>query len=375
MSKLEFALWDAVGGYQETGVEMAEVYEEHIRLAQRIEALGWHSYFVIEHQNSPVGRITAPSVYLTAIARATSRLRLGAMMWQLPFYHPIRLAEEVAMLDQLSHGRVEFGTGIGVHEHEFIRWGVDYYQRAAISEEVIKIVKLAWTQDEVTYDGKYFHFDEALPQPKPYQKPYPPIWAAVHSDAAVEFAARNNYNVSQNLDTDEVVARKFALYRQVWRECEHGGPMPRIFLQRQVHVAETDAQAEAEARQYLATRAGGAVPVGGGPIEQTRIGWGTHARGMGRDSERADDKARGETMAQAAKSYEYNIENGLALVGSPETVIKKLQAGQEQIGYDIFATNHQIGRMPKELVLKSIELFGREVIPPSSSRPSRRGET
>src|SRR5688500_5207445 len=120
MSKLDFALWDSVGGYVPEGAVMADVYEDHIRLATRVEELGWHSYFVIEHQNSPVGRITAPSVYLTAVARETSRLRIGAMMWQLPFYHPIRLAQEVAMLDHLSHGRVEFGTGIGVHEHEFI---------------------------------------------------------------------------------------------------------------------------------------------------------------------------------------------------------------------------------------------------------------
>ena len=69
---------------------------------------------------------------------------------------------------------------------------MDYYQRAAIAGEVLDVVKQAWTQDEVTYEGKYFRFDEALPQPKPYQKPYPPIWAAVHSDAAIAFAARSN---------------------------------------------------------------------------------------------------------------------------------------------------------------------------------------
>lgn len=363
MAKMDFAFWDAVGGYSEKYETMADRYDDHIRLAQQVEELGWQSYFVIEHQNSPVGRITAPTVYLTAVARATSRLRIGAMMWQLPFYHPIRLAQEVAMLDQLSRGRVEFGTGIGVHEHEFIRWGQDYYQRAAISEEVLQIVKMAWTQDEVTFDGKFFTFDEALPQPKPFQQPYPPIWAAVHSDAALEFAARNNYHVSQNLDTDDVVARKFQLYRDVWKQCEHAGPMPRIFLQRQVHIAETDEKAHDEARQFIASRTGGAVPVGGGPIAQTRIGWGSHARGMGRDSERADDKARGETIRNAANSYEFNIENGLAVVGSPETVIKTLQASQAKIGYDIFCTNHEIGRMPDEMVKNSIRLFGKEVIP------------
>ena len=363
MARIDFAFWDAVGGYSGPSESMADVYDEHIRLAQELEQTGWHSYFVIEHQNSPIGRITSPTVYLTAVARATSTLRIGAMMWQLPLYHPMRLAQEVAMLDQLSRGRVEFGTGIGVHEHEFIRWGVDFYQRAAISGEVMQIVKMAWTQDEVTFNGKYFHFDEALPQPKPFQKPYPPIWAAVHSDAAIEFAAKANLHVSQNLDIDEVVARKFDLYRKIWREQNFPGPMPRVFLQRQVHVAETDAKAHEEARQYITTREGGAVPVGGGPIERTRIGWGTHARGMGSDSERPDDKSRGETIFRAGKDYECNIESGLAIIGSPETVMRKLEAGKKQIGYDIFCTNHEIGRMPKELVRNSIRLFGKEVVP------------
>ena len=364
MATLKFAFWDSIA-HTTTGTAIADEYDAHISLAQRIEELGWHSYFVIEHQNAPMGT-SAPSVYLTAVARATSRLRVGAMMWQLPFYNPLRLAQEVAMLDQLSRGRVEFGTGIGVHEHEFIRWGVDYYQRAAISEEVLALVKMAWTRDEVTFQGKYFQFDEALPHPKPFQQPHPPIWAAVHSDTSVEFAARNNYHVAKNLDTDEVVAGKFDLYRRIWKESGHAGAMPRMFLMRTVHVAPTDEQAHEEAREFLAA---GAERVGGGPIAQTRIGWGSHQRGMGRDSERADNKARGATMAQAARDYQFSIDNGLALVGSPSTVIRKLQEGQQRMGYDLFCTNHQIGRMPPEMVTRSIELFGKEVIPAFAAEP------
>jgi alkanesulfonate monooxygenase SsuD/methylene tetrahydromethanopterin reductase-like flavin-dependent oxidoreductase (luciferase family) len=357
MGPLQFAFWDSIP-HTSTGTAIADEYDAHIRQAQRVEALGWHSYFVIEHQNGAMGT-TAPSVFLTAVARETSKLRLGAMMWQLPFYNPVRLAQEVAMLDQLSRGRVEFGTGIGVHEHEFIRWGMDYYQRAAVSEEVLAIVKMAWTRDEVTFDGKYFHFDEALPYPKPFQQPHPPIWAAVHSDVSVEFAARNNYHVAKNLDTDDVVAGKFDLYRKIWSDSGHAGPMPHIFLMRSVHVAPTDEQAHQEAREFV----GSNERVGGGPIAQTRIGWGSHARGMGRDSERADNKARGQTIAEASRNYEFNIDNGLAIVGSPETVIRRLQEGQQRMGYDLFCTNHQIGRMPPDLVARSVELFGKEVIP------------
>ncbi len=188
----------------------------------------------------------------------------------------------------------------------------------------------------------------------------------MHSDTSVEFAARNNYHVAKNLDTDDVVAGKFDLYRKVWRESGHGGAMPRIFLMRSVHVAPTDEQAHAEAREYVVT---GGERIGGGPIAQTRIGWGSHARGMGSDSERADDKARGQTMAQAARDYQFNIDNGLTLVGSPETVIRQLQAGQARMGYDLFCTNHQIGRMPSDVVDGSIELFGKEVIPAFKNAP------
>jgi alkanesulfonate monooxygenase SsuD/methylene tetrahydromethanopterin reductase-like flavin-dependent oxidoreductase (luciferase family) len=177
----------------------------------------------------------------------------------------------------------------------------------------------------------------------------------------VEFAAKGNFHVAQNLDTDAVVAQKFDLYRKIWRECNHAGPMPRIFLQRQVHIAETDEKAHEQARTYVAKREGGAVPVGGGPLEKTRIGWGTHARGMGRDSERPDDKARGETIFRAGRDYDFNIENGLAIVGSPDSVIRQLRDGKKRIGYDIFCANHEIGSMPKEMVRNSIRLFGEVV--------------
>ena len=357
MARLDFAFWDAVT-YRD-GTHIADVYGQHIRLAQRIEELGWHSYFVIEHQNSPVGRCTAPSVYLSAIASNTSTLRFGGMIWQLPFYHPLRLAQDVAMLDQISRGRVEFGTGVGVHEHEFIRWGVDYYQRHEIAEEVLDVVKLAWTQDEVTYKGRFFQFEEALPQPKPFQEPHPPIWAAVHSDSSIEHAARMGYNMAKNGDTDDIVADKFDLYRRVRRESGHATD-PRIFLMRAVHVAETDEQAHEEARQYIAT---GVARVGGGPIANTRVGWGSNSRGMGRDSEAFDNKRRGEIMAAASKSYEYNIDNGIAVVGSPETVTRHLQEIQDRMGFTLFCTNHQIAGMPPSMVDRSIELFGKEVIP------------
>lgn len=363
MKALDFALWDGFGVYANEEVPTADLYDDHLDLVRELDEAGWHSYFIIEHQNAPSGRISAPEVWLAAVARATRRLRFGVMMWQLPFHHPIRLAQEVATLDQLSRGRVEFGSGIGVHEHEFLRWDIDYYKRAAIAEEALAIIRKAWAADEVTFDGEHFRFDEALPQPRPYQQPHPPIWAAVHSDEAIAWAARNNFNLAKNLDTDDVIAHKFDLFRQVWAQSGHAGPPPRIFLQRQVHVAETDDLAHAQARRYMATGEVNPVITSGGRIAQTRIGWGSHARAMGRDSERPNDKARGETLRRAKMDYQFAIDTGLVIIGSPDTVAARITAAQERLGFDLFCTNHEIGAMPADMVRRSIRLFGEAVIP------------
>lgn len=91
--------------------------------------------------------MSAPNIYLTALARATSTIRFGMMIYQLPFHHPIRLAEDTAMLDHLSRGRLEFGAGTGVTPHEFLRWNVDFDRRRDISEEAMEIILQAWTKD------------------------------------------------------------------------------------------------------------------------------------------------------------------------------------------------------------------------------------
>ena len=115
MGKLEIGLYDVFT--QATMVQAptaADVYDEHIRTAQEAEQLGYKYYFSIEHQTSTVSYLSAPNVYLTALARNTSAIRFGVMIYQLPFHNPIRLAQDAAMLDHLSRGRLEFGAGTGV---------------------------------------------------------------------------------------------------------------------------------------------------------------------------------------------------------------------------------------------------------------------
>ena len=174
---LEFGIMDGFGDIARYATA-AEGYDQHIRDAVLGERLGYRYYFFVEHQNATFNYVSSPSVYLASLARETTSLRFGPMVYQLPMYHPMRLAQDTAVLDNLSHGRLDFGAGFGIQAHEFIRWKLPFGERRAMGEEVMDIVLKAWTQDEVTYDGQYWKFDEALPKPKPYQQPYPPVgWA------------------------------------------------------------------------------------------------------------------------------------------------------------------------------------------------------
>ena len=353
MSRLEFGIFDPFRGFEFDGASsIAEVYEQHIREAQLAEQLGYRYYFLIEHQSAVVGQITSPAVYLTAVAQHTSAIRLGTMIFPLPFYHPIRLAQDAAMLDHLSHGRLEFGFGLGTSQHEFQRWHVPYSQRREMAEEAMEIILESWLGESVTSQGKYWAFDEALPVPKPYQKPHPPIWVAAHSLPSFEYAARKNFNVAQNIDVDPVIARNFESWRGLWKAQEHPGPMPHTFLTRSVWVAETDEQAREEAEDSLLL----SYTLGAEKIKNSRIGPGTRE-----DTPRGREANR--VFQGMATSYDFWVDNGLALVGSPDTVVRQLKDSQRRLGYDVFCANFRFGPMPNELVEKSIRLFGQEVMP------------
>jgi alkanesulfonate monooxygenase SsuD/methylene tetrahydromethanopterin reductase-like flavin-dependent oxidoreductase (luciferase family) len=360
LANLQFGIMDGFGDV-ETYDCAADAYEQHIKDAVTAEGLGYNYYFFIEHQNAPFAYISAPSVYLAALARETSRLHFGPMVYQLPMHHPVRLAQDAAMVDNLSRGRLEFGAGYGIHAHEFMRWELDFHQRRAMGEELMDIVLKAWTEETVTYKGKYWSFDEALPKPKPYQQPYPPVWIGAHSQVSLDYAAKHNFNVGQNIDIDDVIARKFDYFRTKWKEYGHPGPQPRTLIARHVHVAETDEQAREEAEpQLLKGFFGGGTAMQ--KIAATRIGFGGDPRMTGGERN-PDIEERGRVFAELTKSYDFWIDNGVAIVGSPETVVRRLREQQARLGYDIFLAQHQLADMPRELAVKSLELFGKEVIP------------
>lgn len=351
--KLEFGLFDAFAEVELVDQATADAYDEHIADAQLAEQLGYGYYFFIEHQNAPFACITAPSVYLAALARATTTLRIGPMVYQLPMYHPIRLAQDAATVDQLSHGRLEFGVGYGTRTYEFEPWNLKFEDRREMGVEALEIVIKAWTEEHVTYEGAFWSFNNALPRPKPFQQPHPPIWVGAHSPASFDYAAEHNFHVGQNIDVDTVAGEKFAYWRDKWKSFNHAGPIPRQLLARHVHVADTDERARAEAEPWMLR---GMRPGSGAasPIDVS-------ARPALERTPEREEFAR--VYKGTAESFDFWIDNGLALIGSPDTVIRQIEAQRERVGHDLLCAQHHISDMPAELVRGSMRLFGERVIP------------
>ena len=324
-------------------------YPALIRSIQDAERSGYEYYFLIEHQSTPYPGVTSPNVFLAAVAQATTTIRLGAMVYQLPFHHPIRLAQDIATLDRISGGRVEFGLGYGVAPAEFASWHVDFDRRREMGIEAMEIIRKAWTGESFSYDGQYWKFTDAIAQPVPFQTPHPRIWMGAHSHASFDYAAAMNFDLAQNIDVENVIAEKFAYFHKAWDARAHSGPRPRTMIVRHVHVAETDELAIAQAQPYMREGLAGQRGV-------------NLARSVKPDAS-AERKETARIYLESTKGYDFWVGEGLAFVGSPASVIEQIRKQRARIGYDILLTHHHITTMPDGMVRESQRLFGEHVIP------------
>ena len=347
---LKFGLFDTFSHREGEMRRAAELYQEHLEDASRADRLGYDYFFFIEHQNAGFPCVTAPSVYLAALAQVTKRIRIGAMVFQMPLHHPVRLAQDTALVDQLSQGRFDFAIGYGTRLGEFTPWDLPFDDRREMGIECMEIVQRAWTEEKFSYDGRFWTFKDALPQPLAYQQPHPPVWVGGHSPRSFDYAADNNFNVAQNIDVEKLIIEKFDYFRAAWKKRNHPGPMPKLMLVRHVHVAETDDLARAEAEPYMLE---GLIGLDG--VKRAKSLMAQEATPAMLETARV--------YLKTAESYDFWIDEGLGFVGSPETVARQISEQQTRVGYDILLTQHNIGNMPHALAHKSVRLFGEKVLP------------
>lgn len=167
----------------------SDPFRETYDLAVIAEESGFDTATIGHHHFLP-GNMSDPLTFLATVAARTGTLRVGTGIFQLPIHNPVRVAEQVATIDQLSAGRVSLGVGLGWWQLEYQVHGSNFRERGARMEEALEILRLVWTQEDTAYDGRFWSFPALTVYPRPVQRPHPPLWVAGVADAAVERAAR-----------------------------------------------------------------------------------------------------------------------------------------------------------------------------------------
>lgn len=327
MARLSFGICPTEGG---------RFYREALAEVLRAEELGFDSVWVAEHHGVRDHYWPAPVQALTGFATRTERVLLGANVVIFPFYHPVRLAEELALLDVISQGRVVAGMAIGYKPDEFALYGAALERRGARFEEGLALMKALWTQDGVTFRGRHFTVTDARIEPKPVQVPHPPVWIGGWGDLALRRAATlaQCWLPGPTADLARLLEsrRKILGYRAEARlgEAPVGWP-----LTRELVIAETAREARELAERHLWLAYGKEY---GGTWKHPFI-----------DAATAADFDR-----LAADRF---------LVGTPDAVV----AGVERLVRE-YGMTHLICRMftpgmPHAQIMRQLDLFAREVMP------------
>ena len=315
---------------------LGDYYRARLRIVEAYDRLGFYAYHVAEHNSTPLGMAPSPSVFLAAIAQRTQRLRFGPLVYALPLYHPLRLIEEICMLDQLSGGRLEIGFGRGSSPTELAYYGQDAGQAEQVYAEALDLVVKGLTEPSLTFRGRFFQVDDVPMELAPLQKPHPPIWYGLHAPDSAARAARRGLQVV-SLDPVPATCAAFDSFRAAWREAQGNAALPLMGLGRFIVVAETDAQALAIARR--------AYP-------QWHASF-THLR-------------RRHNLINAhprPPTFDKLVEVGQGVAGAPERVAEALRAQIQATGSNYLVGQFAFGDLSLAETLASIELFARRVMP------------
>jgi alkanesulfonate monooxygenase SsuD/methylene tetrahydromethanopterin reductase-like flavin-dependent oxidoreductase (luciferase family) len=226
-----------------------ETFDSRLKLIQAYDEAGFYAFHVTEHHFTPLGLSPSPNVFLAAASRITAQLRFATLVYVMTAYHPLRLAEEICMLDHLSHGRFDIGLGRGISPFEIGYFNIDHLQSRAIFREAWEIVQQALTKDVVNFEGKYFQCRDVPIVLKPLQQPHPPLWQAPGNAEGVANAARQNMNVAFNRPAN-VTKSMTDLYRKIWAET-HGasGKKPaKLAVGAHLYLDENESRAKERAQ-------------------------------------------------------------------------------------------------------------------------------
>ena len=333
---LQFGIFDHL---DDNGIPLADLFETRLKLIQQYDRAGFRSYHLAEHHSTPLGMAPSPSVFLAAAAQRSSRLRFGPLLYVTPMYHPLRVAEEVVMLDHMSRGRLELGLGRGASPVEIASFDVDPASAPAMNREAIEVILKALASEILDHDGKFYRFKNVRIAARPLQQPHPPLWFAPIEPSRAADAAKVKGNIV-TLIPDAGVKGITDAYRAEWKALGNSAAeLPLLGVFRHVVVAESDAKARDIAR---------------GAYRQ----WRHHMAFLW--------EWAGIPFPIAAvypTEFDALVSMNMGVAGSPETVRRYVADTVEKTGITYFVGDMIFGSLPYEAASRSVELFAKEVMP------------
>jgi alkanesulfonate monooxygenase SsuD/methylene tetrahydromethanopterin reductase-like flavin-dependent oxidoreductase (luciferase family) len=346
MTDVHFGLFDWVDAVP--GRSVADVYDARLRVLAEADEGGFTAYHLAEHHGTPLGMAPSPAVFVAAAARVTERIRLAPTTFVVPLYDPLRLAEEIAMLDQLSHGRLDVGVGKGASPYEAAMYGLTPAEAAMRFESYFPAVLEALESGRFrrpTPDGAADVVELSVPV---YQRPHPPLWYPTSNPASIPRLGDQGYNVlfgfgfvSPSLDVVREQSRTFftrfrASDARGEARCSLPGRPPRFGVMRHVLVAPSDEEALAAARAAFADHYASFVHL-----------WRKH----------------GSDRFSAPVDLDRLVAEQRVFAGSPETVAAQVSEAVTVGEVNYVACAFAWGSLPVDVVLRSLRLFRDEVIP------------
>lgn len=322
----------------DSGLPLAEHYEARLRLAERYDAAGFHAYHLAEHHATPLGTAPSPNVFLAALAQRTRRLRFGPMVYCLPLYHPVRLYEEICMLDQMSRGRLEFGVGRGISPIELGFFGIETAVSREMYAEALELIRRALAGGRLSFVGEHYRVEDMPLELAPVQRPHPPLWYGVADPASATRAAAQSMHVITNRPLAEVRGIADA-YRARWQTLDRDeAELPYLGVSRHLVLSDDGEEALAIAgRAYRRWRAG-----------FLKL-WNEHGMAP--------------VNVRLPPEIDQMIEAGLAVVGTPESVADTLRAQIESTGITYLAARFAFGDLDFDQAARSVDLFVERVWP------------
>jgi len=342
---MKFGIFDHLDG---SGVPLGEQYENRLRLTEAYDRSGFHAYHLAEHHGTPLGYAPSPGVFLAAVAQRTKRIRFGPLVYLLPLYHPLRLIEEVCMLDQMSGGRLELGVGRGSFPIEVGFYGADPDKGTRQFAEALEVLKQGMASDSLNHHGDFYRFDNVPIVMKPVQRPHPPLWYGVMGPETTVWTAANDANIvtlNPAADAREITDR----YRAEWQKL--GKPtsrMPLLGVARHIVLAENETEAKRVAqRAYRPWRT------------YMELLWKQYRLPFG--------------LKIFPLEFDELQSAGGAFAGTPEGARAYIEQQTETAGTNYFVCDISFGDLTLQEAMRTVELLANQVMPAFRDREEAAG--